>query len=81
MTIDREQLQRFVDEARNIVDGYVDNLPDGVSIDPAEDARTTRPIQTVIETSSAVYVQAWIAIPKDYDFPSDPFAPATAGDD
>jgi hypothetical protein len=82
MTMDREQLQRFVDEARNIVDGYVDNLPDGVSIDTTEDACTTPlPLRTVVETSSAVYVLAWIAIPKDYDFPQDPFAPAAAGDD
>jgi hypothetical protein len=79
--MDIEQLQRFVDEARNIVNGYVDNLPDGVSIDTTEDACTTPlPLRTVVETSSCVYVLAWICIPKNYDLPQDPFAPATAGE-
>jgi hypothetical protein len=62
-------LQRFVNEARNIVDGHVDNLPDGVFIEPAQDVIANGPWRTVIESDSSVYVLAWIDIPKSYEFP------------
>lgn len=60
------ELRRFVNEAHNIIDGYVDNLPDGVSILPAEDVITSGPYYTVTETDDSVYVLAWIDIPKNY---------------
>ena len=78
MTLSKEQLQRFVDEAHNIIDGYID-LPEDVSIDCAESVIQHGPHHTVIETDRSVSVLAWISIPKDYT--SICFAPATAGDD
>ena len=79
MNMSKEQLQRFVDEAHNIVDGYIDNLPDGVSIDCAEGVILHHPHYTVIETDCSVCVLAWVSIPKDYT--SACFAPAEAGCD
>jgi hypothetical protein len=77
MTMNKSQLQRFVDEAHNIVDGYIDNLPDDVSIDCAEGVILNPPHHTVIETESSVCVLAWISIPKGYS--SICFEPVSAG--
>ncbi len=68
MTLTNAELQRFVDGAHDIIEGYVDNLPDGVSIDPAEGVIVDGPLRTVIECDSSVYVLAWIEIPKSYEF-------------
>jgi hypothetical protein len=59
------ELQRFVFEAQNIVDGYTYSLPSGVSIDCAEDVDLgLRP--SVQEHDDSVSVLAWVTIPKDY---------------
>jgi hypothetical protein len=78
MSLSKQELQRFVDEARNIVDSYIDNLPGDVSIGCAVDATLHPPHRTVIETDRSVWVQAWISIPKDHS--SICFAPADAGE-
>lgn len=66
MSLSKEQLQRFVDEAHNIVDGYIDGLPDDVEINCAEGVILNSPHYTVTESDCSVSVMAWISIPKDY---------------
>jgi hypothetical protein len=78
MTMTKQELQRFVDEAHNIVEGYIDNLPDGVSIDCAEGVILNSPHYTVTENDCSVSVMAWISIPKNYT--SICFAPAAASE-
>jgi hypothetical protein len=63
------KLQRFVDEAQNIIDGYIDNLPESVCITAATDVSSPGPRSAVIETDKSVCVLAWISIPKSYEFP------------
>jgi hypothetical protein len=76
--MNRSELKRFVFEAQNIVDGYTSPLPDGVSIDCAEDVILASPHHTVHDNPDSVSVLAWVTIPKDYFITN---APATAGDD
>ena len=65
--MDYPELQRFVDEAHNIVDGYIGaNLPDDVEINPAEGVITNDPHHTVIETDHSISVLTWMSIPKTY---------------
>lgn len=75
--MDKTELQRFVYEAQNIVDGYCFPLPDDVSIDCAEDVIVSSPHHTVIENDDSISVLAWVTIPKDY-FTTN--APAQAGE-
>lgn len=67
--MNRTELQRFVDEAQNIIDGYIDNLPESVCITAAVDVSSPGPHSAVIETDNSVCVLAWISIPKSYEFP------------
>ena len=73
----QENLKDFVFEAQNIVDGYCYPLPDGVSIDCAEDVIISQPHHTVIVNDDSISVLAWVTIPKDY-FTTN--APAQAGE-
>lgn len=79
MSLSKEQLQRFVDEAHNIVDGYINNLPGGVEINCAEGVILDSPHYTVTESDNSVSVMAWISIPKDYS--SICFTPVDTGND
>jgi hypothetical protein len=66
------ELKRFLDEAHNIKDGCIgDSLPEGVSLDIAEEVITGGPRYTVRENVRSVSVLAWITIDKDYELPDD----------
>lgn len=66
------ELKRFLDEAHNINDGYIGgSLPEGVSLDIAEEIIAGGPHSTVRENERSVSVLAWITIDKDYELPDD----------
>jgi|DEB0MinimDraft_6_1074348.scaffolds.fasta_scaffold228274_2 hypothetical protein len=66
------ELKRFHDEAHNINGGYIgDSLPEGVSLDIAEEIIAGGPHSTVRENERSVSVLAWITIDKDYELPDD----------